>query len=73
MNKRYHFVRFSILLCWMLLTCGVGIGVQHNIAHAAALPFGYSLTLTESTSTMTYSGTAPSFQAQLTVPEGEIL
>ncbi len=71
MNKRYHFVRFSILLCWMLLTCGVGIGVPHNVAHAAALPSGYSLTLTESTSTMTYGDTAPTFQAQLTVPAGE--
>lgn len=72
MLKRHQFVRFPLLLGWMLLTCGVGMVVQHHVAHAAAfLPPGYSLTVTESTTTMTYSGAAPSFQAQLTVPAGE--
>lgn len=72
MKKRHQFVRFSLLLCWMLLTLGVGMFVQHNVAHAAAsLPPGYSLTVTESTSTMTYGGAAPTFQAQLTVPAGD--
>ena len=71
MNNRPHLVRFSILLCWMLLTCGGGIGVPHNVAHAAALPSGYALSVTESTSSMTYGGAAPTFQAQLTVPDGD--
>lgn len=73
MSKSHRLFRSSILLCWMLLTSGVGMFVQHPVAHAAAFfPPGYSLTLTESTSTMTYGGTPPSFQAQLTVPAGEI-
>lgn len=71
MSKRHQLVRFSILLCWMLLACGVGIVVQHQLAHATSLPPGYSLTVTESTSTMTYGGTAPFFQAQLTAPAGD--
>jgi hypothetical protein len=72
MSKRHQLVRFPLLLCWMLLTLGLGMVAQHHVAHAASsLPPGYSLTVTESTSTMTYSGTAPSFQAQLTVPAGE--
>ncbi|HEU5198859.1 MAG TPA: hypothetical protein VFU32_04440, partial [Ktedonobacterales bacterium] len=72
MSKHHRLFRFSILLCWMLLTCGVGIVVQHQVAHAAAsLPPGYSLSVTESVSTMTYGDTAPDFQAQLTVPAGE--
>ncbi|HEU5368989.1 MAG TPA: hypothetical protein VFU69_11015, partial [Ktedonobacterales bacterium] len=72
MSKPHQFLRLGILLCWMLLTCGLGLVVQHTVAHAAAaLPPGYSLTVTESASTMTYGGTPPSFQAQLTVPAGE--
>lgn len=73
MRKCHQFFRFSILLGWMLLICGVEMGVQHHVAHAASpsFPPGYSLTLTESISTMTYGGTPPSFQAQLTVPTGE--
>lgn len=73
LSKHHHLSRFSLLLCWMLLICGVGMVVQHTDARAASpsLPPGYSLTVTESTSTMTYGGTAPSFQAQLTVPAGE--
>jgi hypothetical protein len=71
MSKRHHRFRFSLLLCWMLLPCGWGMVAQHQIAHAASLPPGYSLTVTESASTMTYGGTAPTFQAQLTIPSGE--
>src|SRR5690242_12057866 len=73
MSKRHRLFRSSILLCWILLTCGVGMCVQHTAAHAAAFfPPGYSLTLTESASTMIYGGAPPSFQARLTVPAGEI-
>jgi hypothetical protein len=73
MSKRQHLVRFSILLCWMLLTCGLGVFAQHQVAHAASasLPPGYSLTVTESTSTITYGDTDLTITAQLTVPTGE--
>lgn len=72
MSKRHYCFRFTLLLCWMLLTLGLGMVAQPHIAHAAAsLPPGYSLTVTESTSTMTYGGSAPTIQAHLTVPEGE--
>jgi hypothetical protein len=73
MCKRHQLVRFSLLLGWLILTCGVGIGGLHTVAHAAAsFPPGYALTLTESIATMTYGGAPPTFQAQLTVPAGEI-
>lgn len=72
MSKRHHLFRFSLLLGWMLLTGGVGMSVHHPVAHAAAFfPPGYSLTLTESISTLTYGDPLPAFQAQLTVPDGE--
>src|ERR1051326_5108872 len=71
MSKDHWLLRFSILLCWMLFTVGLGIVGQHTVAHAAPLPDGYALTITESTSAMTYGGTAPTFQAHLTVPDGD--
>ncbi|HEY7126450.1 MAG TPA: Ig-like domain repeat protein [Ktedonobacterales bacterium] len=73
MSNRHHPTRFILTLCWMLLTCGVGMGVLHSAALAAApaLPPGYALSVTESASTMTYGSTAPDVQAQLTVPAGD--
>jgi hypothetical protein len=72
MNKRHYLFRFAILLCWVFLTLGGGMVAQHQVAHAAtSLPPGYSFTVTESTSTMTYGGTAPTIQAHLTVPDGD--
>ena len=72
MRKLHQLFRFPLLLGWMLLIVGVGMVMQHPVAHAAPFfPPGYSLTLTESTSTMSYGGTPPTFQAQLTVPAGE--
>ncbi|HEY7418698.1 MAG TPA: hypothetical protein VH593_26200, partial [Ktedonobacteraceae bacterium] len=73
MRTCHHPIRFSLLLGWMLLLCGVGSIAQHQVARAAApaLPPGYALSITESASTMTYGGPAPNFQAQLTVPAGE--
>lgn len=73
MSKRHHLVRFSILLYWVLLICAVGMLVQHQVARAASasLPSGYSLTVAESTSTITYGDTDLTITAQLTVPSGE--
>lgn len=72
LSKRHQLLRYSLRLSWMLLTLGVGMVAPHTEAFAAAsFPPGYSLTLTESTSMMTYGGTPPTFQAQLMVPAGE--
>src|ERR1051326_8376074 len=73
MNKCHQFFRVSILLCWMLLPVGLGMVLLPHTAYAASpfLPPGYSLTVTESTSTITYGDTALTITAQLTVPAGE--
>lgn len=65
-----RFFRLGFLFCWFL-TVGFGVSGQHKTALAATLPPGYSLSITESASTITYSGAIPDFHAQLTVPTGD--
>jgi hypothetical protein len=72
MGMFHHPIRFSLLLALLLITCGVGLVVSRPIAHAADfLPPGYSLSVTESASTITYGDTAPNFQAELTTPAND--
>ena len=65
-----RFVHCSNVLVW-LVSLGVGAFFPVTTALAAPRDNGYSLTLTESTSSMYYGDVGPMFQAVLTVPPGE--
>lgn len=65
-----RFLRFTSLLVWLV---GLGAAAFFPVSTALAAPSanGYSLTLTESTSSMYYGNLSPTFQAFLTVPANE--
>lgn len=70
MNLSKRFVRFSTLLVW-LVSLGAGAFFPGSVALATPHSDGYSLTLSESASSMYYGTVSPTFQAFLTVPANE--
>ena len=61
-NRRLF--RAGCILSWLFLI-GFGLFVQHKTALAESPPSGYTITVSESASSMTYGSLAPNFQASV--------